>query len=143
MHNVSYKGLGLGSVRGGAPCARLAIYKVCWDLLGGQCSSADILKAFDEAIHDGVDVLSLSIGYSIPLFPDVDERDGIATGSFHAVTRGITVVCAAANDGPSAQTVQNSAPWIITVAANTIDRTFPTPIILGDNKTLLVYIYIC
>uniref|UniRef100_A0A2N9F4C4 Inhibitor I9 domain-containing protein n=1 Tax=Fagus sylvatica TaxID=28930 RepID=A0A2N9F4C4_FAGSY len=122
--NVSYKGLGSGSVRGGAPHAHLAIYKVCWDVLGGQCASADILKAFDDAIHDGVDVLSLSIGSSIPLFSDVDERDGIATGSFHAVAGGITVVCAAAKNGPSAYTVDNSAPWILTVAASTMDRAF-------------------
>ncbi|KAL4651225.1 hypothetical protein ACB092_01G143800 [Castanea dentata] len=135
--NVSYKGLGSGTVRGGAPRARLAIYKVCWDILGGQCSSADILKAFDDAIHDGVDVLSLSIGSSIPLFSDVDERDGIATGSFHAVARGITVVCGAANEGPSAYTVHNTAPWILTVAASTMDRAFPTSITLGNNKTLL------
>lgn len=135
--NVSYKGLGHGTIRGGAPNARLAIYKVCWNVLGGQCSAADMLKAFDEAIHDGVDVLSLSIGSSFPLFSDVDERDGIATGSFHAVARGITVVCAAANDGPSAQTVKNTAPWIITVAASTMDRAFPTSITLGNNKTFL------
>ena len=138
VRNISYRGLAPGTVRGGAPRARLAIYKVCWNVLGGQCASADILKAFDEAIHDGVDVLSLSIGYSLPLFSDVDERDGIAAGSFHAVARGITVVCAAANDGPSAQTVQNTAPWILTVAASTIDRAFPTPITLGNNKTFLV-----
>ncbi|XP_022738520.1 subtilisin-like protease SBT3.8 [Durio zibethinus] len=137
VRNISYKGLGPGTIRGGAPRARLAIYKVCWNVLGGQCASADILKAFDEAINDGVDVLSLSIGYSLPLFSDVDERDGIATGSFHAVARGITVVCGAANDGPSAQTVQNTAPWILTVAASTIDRAFPTPITLGNNKTFL------
>lgn len=138
--NVSYKGLGHGTIRGGAPNARLAIYKVCWNVLGGQCSAADILKAFDEAIHDGVDVLSLSIGSSSPLFSDVDERDGIATGSFHAVARGITVVCAAANDGPSAQTVTNTAPWVITVAASTMDRAFPTSITIGNNKTFLVLI---
>lgn len=138
VRNVSYRGLLSGTVRGGAPRARLAIYKVCWNVLGGQCASADILKAFDEAIHDGVDVLSLSIGYSLPLFSDVDERDGIATGSFHAVARGITVVCGAANEGPSAQTVQNTAPWILTVAASTMDRALPTPIMLGNNKTFLV-----
>ncbi|KAI9173469.1 hypothetical protein LWI28_001797 [Acer negundo] len=137
VQNVSYQGLGLGNVRGGAPRARLAIYKVCWNILGGQCASADILKAIDEAIHDGVDVLSLSIGSSIPLFSDVDERDGIATGSFHAVARGITVVCGAANDGPSEQTVQNTSPWILTVAASTMDRAFPTPIVLGNNRTVV------
>lgn len=136
--NVSYKGLGHGTIRGGAPNARLAIYKVCWNVLGGQCSAADMLKGFDEAIHDGVDVLSLSIGGSVPLFSDVDERDGISTGSFHAVARGITVVCAASNDGPLAQTVQNISPWIITVAASTMDRAFPTSITLGNNKTFLV-----
>ncbi|GLU17618.1 hypothetical protein SLE2022_339780 [Rubroshorea leprosula] len=135
--NVSFRGLGPGTARGGAPHARLAVYKVCWNVLGGQCSSADILKAFDDAIHDGVDALSPSIGSSIPLFPQVDERDGIATGSFHAVARGITVVCGAANDGPSAQTVQNTAPWILTVAASTIDRAFPTRITLGNSKSFL------
>lgn len=31
---------------------------------------------------------------------EVDERDGIAFGSFYAVAKGITVVCAASNDGP-------------------------------------------
>ncbi|KAF4354591.1 hypothetical protein G4B88_026876 [Cannabis sativa] len=103
------------------------------------CSSADILKAFDEAIHDGVDVLSLSIGFKIPMFSDVDERDGIATGSFHAMARGITVVCGAGNDGPSAQTVQNTAPWILTVAASSIDRAFVNSITLGNNKTLMKY----
>ncbi|KAL5833212.1 hypothetical protein ACOSQ3_016886 [Xanthoceras sorbifolium] len=135
--NASYKGLALGTVRGGAPRARIAMYKVCWNVPAGQCSSADILKAFDEAIHDGVDVLSLSLGTQIPLFPEVDERDGISVGSFHAVARGIPVVCAAANDGPAAHTVHNTAPWILTVAATTIDRSFPTPITLGNNVTIL------
>ncbi|KAJ6423113.1 hypothetical protein OIU84_024111 [Salix udensis] len=137
VENVSYKGLGLGTVRGGAPRARLAIYKVCWNVLGGWCSAADVLKAFDEAIHDGVDVLSLSLGYPPPLFSDTDERDGIAIGSFHAVTKGITVVCSAGNGGPSSQTVLNTSPWILNVAASTIDRAFLTPITLGNNKTFL------
>lgn len=136
--NASYKGLALGTARGGAPRARIAMYKVCWNVPRGQCSSADILKAFDEAIHDGVDVLSLSLGTQIPLFAEVDERDGIAVGSFHAVANGIPVICAAANGGPAAQTVDNTSPWIITVAATTLDRSFPTPIILGNNVTILV-----
>ncbi|XP_059628931.1 subtilisin-like protease SBT3.5 isoform X2 [Cornus florida] len=135
--NVSYNGLGLGTVRGGAPRARLAMYKVCWDLNGGVCADADMLKAFDEAIHDGVDVLSLSIAQELPLFSDVDKHAGISFGSFHAVTEGITVICAAGNSGPREQTIQNAAPWVITVAASTIDRSFPTPIMLGNNQTLI------
>ncbi|KAK9145837.1 hypothetical protein Sjap_005740 [Stephania japonica] len=136
--NVTIKDINFGTVRGGAPKVRLAMYKVCWLVEGGgHCSSADILKAFDEAIHDGVDVLSLSIGFAFPLYSDVDERDGINIGSFHAVAKGISVVCAAGNDGPFAQTVANTAPWIVTVAASTIDRSFPTPITLGDNQTIV------
>ncbi|KAL6177765.1 hypothetical protein ACLB2K_049287 [Fragaria x ananassa] len=137
VYNASYKGIGLGIVRGGAPRARLAMYKVCWNVPRGQCSNADLLKAFDDAIHDGVDVISVSLGTQLPLFSEVDDRDAISIGSFHAVTKGIPVVCGAANEGPSAYTVENTAPWILTVAASTIDRSFPTNITLGNNLTIL------
>ncbi|XVF53285.1 hypothetical protein PTKIN_Ptkin05aG0087200 [Pterospermum kingtungense] len=137
--NVSYHGLGLGTVRGGAPVAHLAMYKVCWRLYGdGVCADADVLKAFDEAIHDGVDVLSVSLVADIPLSSEVDQRSGsIPIGSFHAVAQGITVVCAGGNAGPRAETVQNTSPWILTVAASTVDRSFPTPIMLGNNQTIM------
>ncbi|GFP84217.1 subtilisin-like protease sbt3.3 [Phtheirospermum japonicum] len=134
--NVGYDGVGLGTARGGAPRARLAVYKVCWKVQDGMCASADILKGFDEGIKDGVHVLSLSIAItSLPLNSEVDGRAVIAIGSFHAVARGIIVVCAAGNDGPSSQTVKNIAPWIVTVGASTVDRSFPTQITLGNNKT--------
>ncbi|TXG55914.1 hypothetical protein EZV62_017227 [Acer yangbiense] len=136
VKNANYKGLGNGVARGGAPLARLAMYKVCWNVKGGQCAAADILKAFDEAIHDGVHVISVSIASEIPLLPEVDQHNAIATGSFHAVAKGIPVVCAAGNDGPTSQTVQNTAPWNLTVAASSTDRAFPTLITLGNNKTL-------
>ncbi|CAF2044150.1 unnamed protein product [Brassica napus] len=138
--DVSYKGLARGTMRGGAPRARIAMYKACWYLeeLGGvTCSSSDILKAIDDAIHDGVDVLSLSLGSRIPLNSETDLPDAIAIGSFHAVAKGITVVCAGGNAGPSAQTIANTAPWILTVAATTLDRSFATPIILGNKKVIL------
>ncbi|VVB11835.1 unnamed protein product [Arabis nemorensis] len=137
--NTSYKGLAGGTVRGGAPRAHIAVYKTCWyldDLDSTLCSSADILKAMDEAIHDGVDVLSLSLGYE-PLFAETDVRDAISTGAFHGVLKGITVVCAGGNAGPAAQTVINLAPWIITVAATTLDRSFATPMTLGNNRVIL------
>ncbi|KAJ9679917.1 hypothetical protein PVL29_021731 [Vitis rotundifolia] len=132
--NASYYGLGFGTVRGGAPGARLAMYKVCWY---AGCSDADILKAFDKAIHDGVDVLSVSLGSESSLVTEIIKPDSILIGSFHAVAQGISVVCAAGNGGPSAQTVENTAPWILTVAASSIDRSFPTPITLGNNRTVM------
>ncbi|KAG8381587.1 hypothetical protein BUALT_Bualt06G0137000 [Buddleja alternifolia] len=134
VSNISFNGLAPGVARGGAPRARLAAYKVGW--LGGVTSSVDILKAFDEAIHDGVDVLSVSIGIDLPLYPEVDKRDVIYYGSFHAAANGITVVCSGGNSGPLYGTIEDVAPWIITVAASSMDRSFPTPIILGNNQVL-------
>ncbi|KAK1262311.1 Subtilisin-like protease [Acorus gramineus] len=135
VKDASFMGLAQGIARGGASSARVAVYKVCWAT--GGCSSADILAAFDDAIHDGVDVLSVSLGSSPPLSAYVD--DVLSIGSFHAVARGITVVCSAGNSGPYSQTVINTAPWIISVAASTIDRAFPTPFTLGDNQTEKYY----
>ncbi|CAA0396037.1 unnamed protein product [Arabidopsis thaliana] len=139
--NVSYFGLAQGLVRGGAPRARIASYKACWNVMrdegggtDGRCTSADMWKAFDDAIHDGVDVLSVSIGGGIPEDSEVDKLDYIA--AFHAVAKGITVVAAAGNEGPGAHTVDNVAPWLLTVAATTLDRSFPTKITLGNNQTL-------
>ncbi|XP_010421966.1 PREDICTED: subtilisin-like protease SBT3.9 [Camelina sativa] len=133
--NVSYLGLGRGTVRGGAPRVHIAIYKACW--LHGVCSGADVLKAIDEAINDGVDVLSLSLGLNVPLYQETDMRELLSVGAFHAVAKGIPVVASAGNNGPGAQTISNVAPWILTVAATTQDRSFPTIITLGNNITIL------
>nr|XP_023888957.1 subtilisin-like protease SBT3.9 isoform X1 [Quercus suber] len=133
VEKASFMGLAQGLARGGAPSAWLAVYKVCWSI--GGCSSADLLAAFDDAIFDGVDVLSVSLGSPPPLSAYVE--DVLSIGSFHAVTKGISVVCSAGNSGPYPQTVINTAPWIITVAASTIDRAFPTAIIMGNNQTLV------
>lgn len=133
VENANFRGLAQGLARGGAPSSWLAIYKVCWTT--GGCSSADLLAAFDDAIFDGVDVLSVSLGSPPPLSTYVD--DVLAIGSFHAVARGISVVCSAGNSGPYPQTVINTAPWVITVAASTIDREFPALITPGNNQTFV------
>ena len=91
-----------------------------------------------DAIFDGVDVLSVSLGSYPPLASYVE--DVLSIGSFHAVANGISVVCSAGNSGPYPETVINTAPWVITVAANKIDRAFPTAIILGKNQTVVVLI---
>ncbi|KAF8671740.1 hypothetical protein HU200_049861 [Digitaria exilis] len=128
VRNVSYGGGGLaaGVARGGAPRARLAVYKACWGASRVSCGKAAILAAIDDAINDGVDVLSLSLS-------DHDEF----AGTLHAVARGISVVFIAGNYGPAAQTVRNAVPWVLTVAASTIDRSFPTVILLGNKEKLV------
>ncbi|XP_057952896.1 subtilisin-like protease SBT3.6 [Malania oleifera] len=132
--NVSFRGLAGGFARGGAPLAWISSYKTCWG--AGECASADVLAAFDGAIFDGVDVLSLSLGDELPPFPTYVE-DVLAIGSFHANAKGISVVCSAGNSGPLPHTVANTFPWVLTTAASTIDRVFPTSITMGNNKTVL------
>ncbi|KAK9222751.1 hypothetical protein WN944_011188 [Citrus x changshan-huyou] len=126
---ASVFGFGKGTAKGGSPKARVAAYKVCWEGLGG-CYDCDIIAAFDMAIHDGVDVLSVSLGVKRPTF----FGDGVAIGSFHAVQHGIVVVCSAGNKGPADSTVENVAPWQIVVGASTMDRDFPNYVVLGNNK---------
>ncbi|KAK8517883.1 hypothetical protein V6N13_128041 [Hibiscus sabdariffa] len=75
---ASVFGFGKGTAKGGSPRARVAAYKVCWPpVLGNECFDADILAAFDVAIHDGVDVLSVSLGGE----PTVFFNDSVAIGS--------------------------------------------------------------
>ncbi|KAI3846359.1 hypothetical protein MKX03_035518 [Papaver bracteatum] len=124
---ASYYGLGTGTAKGGSPGSRIAIYQVC---TSRGCRGSSIMAAFDDAIGDGVDVLSLSLGASAFMRPDFSS-DPIAIGAFHAVQKGITVVCSAGNDGPTSSTIVNTAPWILTVAATTIDRDLESDAILG------------
>ena len=60
------------------------------------------------------------------------------SGTLHAIAKGISVVFAAGNDGPAPQSVENNVPWVISVAASTIDRSFPTVITLGNSQRLVV-----
>ena len=132
---ASLNGLGLGTARGGVPSARIAVYKVCWS---DGCYDADILAAFDDAIADGVDILSVSIGALSGSPPSDYFSDSIAIGAFHAMKNGILTSASAGNDGPNLATVSNFAPWILTVAASTIDRKFLTNVRLGNKMDFQV-----
>ncbi|KAK7305805.1 hypothetical protein VNO77_43717 [Canavalia gladiata] len=126
---ASMLGLRQGTARGGATAARIAVYKVCWF---DGCTDADILAAFDDAIADGVDIISLSLGG----FSDENYfKDGIAIGAFHAMRNGVLTVTSAGNSGPRPSSLSNFSPWSISVAASTIDRKFVTKVELGKNIT--------
>lgn len=129
VRNASLLGYATGEARGMAVKARIAVYKICWTF---GCYDSDILAAFEQAIEDGVDVISLSVGAN-GYAPQYDH-DSIAIGSFAATEQGIVVSCSAGNSGPGSYTSVNIAPWILTVGASTLDREFPADVVLGDGR---------
>ncbi|KAM7271263.1 hypothetical protein ACFE04_030477 [Oxalis oulophora] len=129
VSKASFLGLGEGTARGGVPSARIAVYKVCWS---DGCNDEDILAAFDDAIADGVDVLSLSLS---PRNRRNYFEDVIAIGSFHAMKHGVLTSSSAGNHGPGLATVSNIAPWFLSIAASSTDRKFITTVQLGDGKS--------
>ncbi|TYG65765.1 hypothetical protein ES288_D06G213000v1 [Gossypium darwinii] len=128
VDGASLYGFGSGTARGGVPSARIAVYKVCWS---DGCQDADILAGFDDAISDGVDIISISLGGGRTR--DYFE-DAIDIASFHAMKNGILTVSSAGNEGPGRSTISNFSPWSLSVAASTIDRKFSTKVQLGNNK---------
>ncbi|KAL6594952.1 hypothetical protein ACP70R_048055 [Stipagrostis hirtigluma subsp. patula] len=132
VSNASLYGLANGSARGAVPAARLAIYKVCYD--DEDCASEDILAAMDDAIADGVDVISLSV--ASPYVLEYSD-DALAIGAFHAFRRGVVTSVAAGNCGPQLGTVTNLAPWMISTAATTTDRKIVSKVVLGNGKHFL------
>ncbi|XP_042486341.1 subtilisin-like protease SBT1.5 [Macadamia integrifolia] len=126
---ASTLGYASGIAAGMAPKARLAAYKVCWT---AGCYDSDILAAFDAAVSDGVDVVSLSVGgVVVPYY-----LDAIAIGAFGAADHGVFVSASAGNGGPGGLTVTNVAPWVTTVGAGSIDRDFPADVKLGDGRVI-------
>ena len=94
VKDTSYYGIAQGTATGGVPSARIAVYKVC----GDYCHSTEILAAFDDAISDGVDIISISIN---PDLPNEPTSNPVEIGALHAFERDILTINYAGNRGPS------------------------------------------
>lgn len=125
---ASLFGMAKGHASGMRFTSRIAAYKVCW---ARGCASSDILAAIDQAVADGVDVLSLSLGG----LPRPYYQDSMAIAALGAIEKGVFFSCSAGNSGPIPSTVGNMAPWMMTVAASYTDRIFPTNVTLSNGKT--------
>ncbi|KAG8390965.1 hypothetical protein BUALT_Bualt01G0138300 [Buddleja alternifolia] len=128
VDGVSFFGYAPGTARGVAPRARLAVYKVLWNVGRGS----DTLAGIDQAVADGVDILSISLSnrqtnlYENPL----------AIAAFGAREKGILVSMSAGNRGPSVRTIRSGIPWAVVVASGTVDRWFAGTLTLGNGKTI-------
>lgn len=128
VENADVRGNAHGTASGMAPHAHLAIYKVC---SRSRCSIMDVIAGLDAAVKDGVDVISMSIDVSDGAQFNYDL---VAVATYKAIERGIFVSAAAGNAGPSAGSVSNCAPWMLTVAAGTTDRAIRTTVKLGNGQ---------
>ncbi|RZC85906.1 hypothetical protein C5167_026579 [Papaver somniferum] len=130
VKNAGFNQYAVGEAKGVATRARIAVYKVCW-ITG--CGNSDILAAMDQAVADGVDVISLSIGPKGVARPY--DLDIFSIASFGAMENGILVFTSAGNAGPGPSTTNKVAPWMLSVGASTVDREFHADVISGDGKT--------
>src|SRR5204863_6481757 len=91
-------------------------------------SSEDaILKAIDDAVADGMDIINLSLGDDLaPRLADDLSAQAIERAS----QAGVIVVVAAGNNGPGLNTISSpaTAPSAIAVGATSNDRTFSTSV---------------
>lgn len=118
-----------GSLSGVAPAAYLGNYKVA-DAYG---SSSDVIaKAIDDAVADGMDVISLSLGNYVTSYADVSPDEIVASAIRNAAQAGVLVAVAAGNAGPDPGTIYDyaSSPDAITVGSMRNDRVF------GDGITI-------
>ena len=120
-------------VSGVAPHANLISYKACIaddpateDEDEGGCSLSALLRAIDQAVADGVDIINYSIGGT-----DSNPWSCLAGGCnqdeeamLNAFAAGVLPVVAAGNEGPGRTTVTTpgNAPWVLTVANASHDR---------------------
>ncbi|KAM4072582.1 hypothetical protein ACB094_11G148700 [Castanea mollissima] len=127
---ASHFGYARGTAIGVAPRAHLAVYKI-FSQKDRKSVLSDILAGMEQAILDGVDIMSLSLGDNMTSY----FNNHIALGSLSAIEKGIFVVCAAGNDFYF-KTVDNVAPWITTVGAGTLGRKFYAKMTLENGVSI-------
>ncbi|KAL3680531.1 hypothetical protein R1sor_023487 [Riccia sorocarpa] len=130
---VNVKGYMYGYASGMAPRARIAVYKALYPF-GGYIS--DVVAAVDQAVQDGVDILSLSLGPTsaptgVSTFLNVFDVELL-----FAVKAGVFVAQAAGNSGPAQTSILSFSPWITSVAASITDRSYSNSLKLGNNFTV-------
>jgi minor extracellular serine protease Vpr len=112
-----------GQISGAAPAAQLGIYKIGPSASGSYWTSDALVMAIDDAIADGMDVISMSIGFAYTVSTGLSP---IAAAIERAERAGIIVIGSAGNSGPDPNTigaVSNTAA-MLQIGAVWNDRIF-------------------
>ncbi|MDF8265700.1 S8 family peptidase [Luteipulveratus flavus] len=130
---ASINGAEVGDVSGMAPQARIAAYKALWATPSGSASgsTSDLVQAIDDAVGDGVDIITYSISGSRDYVVTADELAFLG-----AADANVFVATSAGNEGDSVGTssVAHNSPWTMTVAASTHDRGVTKTVTLGNGQ---------
>ncbi len=125
----------LATITGIAPQAWIGSYKVFGSPgVNDNANDAAILKALDDAVADGMDVINLSLGSPLATRLADDPTVGAID---RAALAGVIVVAAAGNTGPDSNTIASpaTARSAISVGASTNDRMFSTAVQAGDQPS--------
>lgn len=87
-----------------------------------------------QAIKDGVDILSLSIGPDEPPEKTITMLSMFDIFMLFARKAGVFVVQAAGNHGPDSYSTLSYSPWVVGVASCDTDRTYPSSLVLGNGQ---------
>lgn len=89
-----------------------------------------------QAIKDGVDILSLSIGPHEPPEKTITMLSMFDIFMLFARKAGVLVIQSAGNFGPGPYTTASYSPWAVGVASCDTDRTYPGSLVLGDGQKI-------
>lgn len=121
-----------GQLSGIAPAAAVAIYKACWvapDPDDDGCTTADTVKAIDQAVSDGVDVLNYSAST-----PDTAPTDVVELAFLNAASAGVFVATSAGDTGSEVRPVAHPSPWVATVGASS-HQPYQGAVRLGNGRS--------
>ena len=122
------------TIRGVAPKAYLGNYKIFGSPgVNDEASESAILKAINDAVADGMDVINLSFGFPVA---DNLADDPEVSAIEHATAMGVIVVASAGNAGPDLRTIGPPAiaPSAISVGASANDRAFGGSATVGGTR---------
>ena len=110
--HVAATAAGNGVLKGIAPDAQILAYKVLDS--SGDGSWKTVISGIEQAVTDGTDIISMSLGGT------GNPDDPVSTAIDNAVNVGVIAVIAAGNSGPNEQTIKSpgTARKAITVGAS-------------------------
>ncbi|MBV6432590.1 MAG: hypothetical protein IANPNBLG_02732 [Bryobacteraceae bacterium] len=126
------------TISGVAPGASLGSYKVGvpGGSTGGRTRSDLVLKAIDDAIADGMDVINLSITVESFWIVPPEEFELFDVAARQVSAMGVLMIVAAGNDGPARLTIASSPSYYnLLVGGTNNSRLLGGSAVLSDGST--------